>query len=50
MADRAVISGVVTDGWMKGSPVEGKYTQITCDQSSDGCFRGTLDILRGSGD
>lgn len=47
----AVISGVVTDGWLKGSPVEGKYTQITCTQAPSGtCFEGKLDILRGSGD
>jgi hypothetical protein len=48
---KAVISGVVTDGWLKGSPVEGKYTQITCTQAPNGtCFQGTLDILRESGD
>jgi hypothetical protein len=48
---KAVITGVVTDGWLKGSPVEGKYTQVTCahDGTSTDCFRGTLDILRGSG-
>ncbi len=44
---KAVISGVVTDGWLKGHQVDGKYTQISCSQSPDGtCFRGTLDILR----
>ncbi len=47
---KAVIIGVVTDGWLKGDQVEGKYTQITpCTQSPNGtCFRGTLDVLRGS--
>ena len=44
---KAVITGVVTEGWLKGHPVEGKYTQITCTQSPNGtCFQGTLDILR----
>jgi hypothetical protein len=48
---KAVITGVVTEGWLKGHPVEGKYTQITCTQSPNGtCFQGTLDILRRSGD
>ncbi len=47
---RAVISGVVTDGWLKGHAVKGKYTQITCSQAPDGtCFQGTLNVLRGSG-
>jgi hypothetical protein len=46
---KAVISGVVTEGWLKGNPVKGKYTQITCTQAPDNtCFQGTLDILRGS--
>jgi hypothetical protein len=45
----AVIIGVVTEGWLKGNPVEGKYTQITCTVAPSGvCFQGTLDILRGS--
>jgi hypothetical protein len=44
---KAVITGVVTDGWLKGHQVDGKYTQISCSQSPDGtCFRGTLDIHR----
>ncbi len=48
---KAAISGVVTDGWLKGSPVKGKYTQITCSQAPNGtCFQGTLDIVRGWGD
>lgn len=46
---KAVISGVVTDGWLKGHPVVGQYTQITCTQAPSGvCFQGTLDIRRGS--
>jgi hypothetical protein len=48
---KAVISGVVTEGWLKGHQVEGRYTQISCSQAPDGtCFQGTLDILRGWGD
>jgi hypothetical protein len=47
----AVIIGVVTDGWLKGHQVEGKYTQIACTQAPNGiCFQGSLDILRGYGD
>jgi hypothetical protein len=46
---KAVIIGVVTEGWLKGHPVDGRYTQITCTQAPNGtCFKGTLDILRGS--
>jgi hypothetical protein len=44
---KATIIGVVTDGWLKGHPVDGEYTQITCAQAPSGtCFQGTLDILR----
>lgn len=48
----AVIIGVVTDGWLKGDMVNGKYTQTTCAQSPAAdhtCFVGTLDITRSSG-
>jgi hypothetical protein len=45
---KAVINGVVTEGWLKGHQVNGRYTQITCTQAPNGtCFQGTLDILRG---
>ncbi len=47
----AVITGRVTEGWLKGNVVEGEYTQTTCPQSPAAghtCFQGTLDILRGS--
>jgi hypothetical protein len=46
----AVLSGVVTDGWLKGNLAEGGYAVITCDHDgiSTDCFQGTLDILRGS--
>ena len=43
---KAVISGVVTEGWMKGNPVKGEYTQIATKQSPNGtAFQGTLDIM-----
>lgn len=47
---KAVIIGVVTDGWLKGNLVEGEYTQIQCphDNITTDCFQGTLDILRGT--
>ena len=42
----AVISGVVTDGWGKGSPVVGAYTEITCEHDgvTTDCWQGTLTI------
>jgi hypothetical protein len=48
---KAVILGVVTDGWEKGDLVNGQYTQITCDHDgiTTACFRGTLDLSPGSG-
>jgi hypothetical protein len=46
---KAVIIGVVTDGWLKGRAVEGKYTQFACDKGITGaCFEGTLEIERDS--
>lgn len=48
----AVIIGVVTDGWLKGDMVNGKYAQTTCAQSpaaDHSCFVGTLDLTGGSG-
>lgn len=44
----AVITGVVTDGWGKGNPVKGQYTQIKCDHDgmTTDCWRGVLDIER----
>jgi hypothetical protein len=48
----AVISGVVTEGWLKGHQVKGKYTMLsTCSVNPPGpCFQGSLAILRGSHD
>lgn len=42
----AEIVGVVTDGWGKGNPVKGRYTQIKCDHdgTTTDCWRGTLDV------
>ena len=46
----AVVTGVVTDGWLRGNAVKGMYLQIDCAESPNGtCFRGTLDVLRGAG-
>lgn len=43
---KAVIRGVVTEGWEKGDLVEGEYTQISSKQSPNGtAFQGTLDIM-----
>ena len=42
----AEITGVVIDGWRKGSPVHGTYTEITCDHDgvSTDCWQGSLTI------
>ena len=44
----AAISGVVIDGWGKGNPVHGRYTEIKCDHDgiTTDCWQGTLDIER----
>ena len=48
---KAVITGQVTQGWLRGDPVRGEYTQVACGQAPSGsCFQGTLDILRGDRD
>ena len=47
----AVITGRVTEGWLRGNEVNGEYTQVACTEADSGsCFEGTLDILRGSKD
>ncbi len=45
---KGTISGVVTDGWGKGRPVSGEFTEIQCDHDSitTDCWRGTLRIAR----
>ena len=47
-----VVTGVVTDGWLKGNVVVGQYTERACN-TEEGvglslCFDGTAEILRGS--
>jgi hypothetical protein len=46
----AEITGVVIDGWGKGNPVKGRYTQITCEHDgiSTDCYQGTLDVRHGA--
>lgn len=41
---KAVIDGVVTDGWLKGHAVEGEFTQIAIDHDGGTGYQGTLDI------
>lgn len=47
---KAVIVGVVTEGWLKGSQVKGEYTQIKSAQApGDGtAYQGSIDIMGGS--
>ena len=42
----AVVTGVVTEGWGKGLPIAGQYTEIQCehDGATTDCWRGTLEI------
>jgi len=49
---QAVITGVVTDGWGKGNPVKGRYTEIKCDHDgiTTDCWQGTFDIARDADD
>ena len=44
---KAVISGVVTDGWGKGQPVKGEYTEIQCDHDgmTTDCWQGALEVV-----
>jgi hypothetical protein len=48
--DTAVLTGVVTAGWLKGNLVAAEYTQGTCTHGgvTSTCFTGTLQILRGT--
>jgi hypothetical protein len=52
----AVITGVITDGWLKGAQLTGEYTEYSeCPIETPGnvffplCFQGTLHVLRGLG-
>jgi hypothetical protein len=42
----AVISGVVIDGWAKGSQVSGSYDEIQCehDGTTTDCWQGQLEV------
>lgn len=48
---QATVTGVVTDGWGKGRPVSGEYTEIQCDHdgTTTDCWRGTLRIAGPAG-
>jgi hypothetical protein len=41
---KAVIVGVVTDGWLKGHALEGEYTQIAINHDGGTGYQGTLAI------
>ena len=45
---RAVITGVVAEGWLKGHAVSGIYTVIRCEHDgiTSNCFEVTLDIIK----
>ena len=47
---KAVITGVVTEGWLKGHPLKGEYTQIDCVNAGPEplCYEGTFKISRDS--
>ena len=47
---QAEITGVVIDGWGKGNPVKGQYTEIQCEHDgvTTDCWRGTLAITEGA--
>jgi hypothetical protein len=41
-----VITGVVTDGWLKGHAVNGEYTIIPPCVGTANCIEVTLDIIK----
>ncbi len=47
---KAVVIGVVTDGWLKGHAVTGEYTEGTCGTPSMPCYTGTVKIDRDTND
>jgi len=47
---KALITGVVTEGWLKGHAVKGEYTEGTCGTPSMPCYTGALKIDRDSKD
>ena len=48
----AAITGIVTDGWLRGHALEGEYTEIQCshDGITSSCWEGSLEIQRDSRD
>jgi hypothetical protein len=45
----SVITGTVTDGWLKGNQVQGAYLVIDCSEAANRhCFDGSVDVLRGT--
>lgn len=41
---KATITGVVTDGWLKGQALKGGYTEGTCGTPAMPCYTGVLKI------
>jgi len=48
----AAISGIVTEGWLQGHPLEGEFTEIQCthDGITTACYEGSLEVQRDSRD
>ena len=48
---KAVVNGVVIDGWGKGSQVTGQYDEIQCqhDGVTTDCWQGSVTVGAGSG-
>jgi hypothetical protein len=45
----SVITGTVTNGWLKGNQVQGAYLVIDCSEAANRhCFDGSVDVLRGT--
>ena len=44
VGSKAVIDGVITDGWMKGHAMEGEYTQIAIDHDGGTGYQGSFEI------
>jgi hypothetical protein len=45
----SVITGEVTEGWLKGNKVLGHYLVTACSEAPNGmCYDGEVDVLRGT--
>jgi hypothetical protein len=45
----SVITGEVTNGWLKGNDVKGHYLVMACSEAPNGmCYSGEVDVLRGT--